>query len=87
MAAAGVSAVAYAASGDLVNAAIMTAGIALAAVGAGAAVVAAKAAVAKVEGAQTFDRSENKECCASGFDRMTPTILMFIIRRRIPSTR
>ena len=43
MVAAGVSAVAYAASGDLANAALMTAGIALAAVGAGAAVVAVKA--------------------------------------------
>jgi RHS repeat-associated protein len=41
--AAGVSAVSYAAAGDWKNAAIMTAGMALAAVGAGAVVVAAKA--------------------------------------------
>jgi RHS repeat-associated protein len=49
MVAAGVSAVAYAVTGDWANAALMTAGIAASAVGAGAAVVAIKAAKTTVK--------------------------------------
>lgn len=62
MAAAGVATVAYAASGDWSNAALMGAGIAAAAVGAGAAVVAVKA----VKAVKTASQSAKIERLAGG---------------------